>query len=158
MYIPDWGFVKRLKAYDDKLSVKWISCDPSGQLRNRWAIFRQQPAPCGLYDLQWLVMWVMGPGGTFRGLDERAIRILKMADTHRRGVDVIMDEADKANAALEDRETASYRSDMKEYAKETRHLLAAQAEEDFGAQNVPQEDVDQMLLDQYGEEALETHA
>ena len=67
MYIPDWHFVKKLKAYDDRLSVQWMP------RHERWGIYRTVPRMGRLYDVPVLVHVVQGPGKTYRPLDDRAL-------------------------------------------------------------------------------------
>ena len=83
MYIPDWHFVKKLKAYDDRLSVQWMP------RHERWGIYRTVPRMGRLYDVPVLVHVVQGPGKTYRPLDDRALREMAMGDLQRRGNRVI---------------------------------------------------------------------
>ena len=143
MYIPDWHFVKRQRAYADKLSARWIP------RKERWGIYRNIPSPGNLYSKDVLVHVVEGPGKGFLPLDERVLRVLAMADHHRRGQQTViremMEDAQKKQlSADKDR-----RNEMDALIEDT--IPAGGFEgDDFGSRNVPKEDV--QSVEQYTEE------
>ena len=38
MYIPDWSIVQQVKAYDDRLSIKWR------EDVEKWGVYRSVPS------------------------------------------------------------------------------------------------------------------
>lgn len=70
--IPDKRIVKKIKNYDDALSVEW-DID-----RERWAIKRKDNAG-GIHH----IFFVQNKDGSFRGLDERVLHQLYECDIWR---------------------------------------------------------------------------
>ena len=160
MYIPDRMFEKRLKKQDSKLSVKWFHRDKRGRLKNRYAILRKQPSQNRLYDRYWLVMWVQNEDGSYRPLDQRTLTALKKADNHTRGHRAIIDELVGTQEREQEAQIKADQSDLRDMAKDLPHKeLAKAAEADgIGTPNVPKEDLEAALTNQYGAETLETFA
>lgn len=141
MYIPDWHFVRKLKAYDERLSVKWMS------RQERWGIYRSIPRMGRLYDVPVLVMTVQGADKGYRPLDGRVLRSLAMGDLQRRGNAVIeeaIDSQKKAELAQRDH----HRDEMEALASDV--LPRGGYSDDFGSRNVPKEDI--QSVEEYIEE------
>ena len=132
MYIPDWHFVKKLKAYDDRLSVQWMP------RHERWGIYRTVPRMGRLYDVPVLVHVVQGPGKTYRPLDDRTLREMAMGDLQRRGNRVI-EEAIRSQKDKELAQRKAYRNEMEALTADV--TPRGGYEDDFGSRNVPKEDV-----------------
>jgi len=147
MYIPDWALVRQLKAYDDKLSVRWI---PRLQ---RWGIYRQVSR--GLYDKDILVMIVRGPGNSFRPLDGRVLRHLQQMDGHVRGANTIADELIASTEKAQATKAKQYKRDVDAITREIEPQARREMAETIGSTNVPKEDVQAALKQKYGEEVLD---
>ena len=139
--IPDWAFLKELKRMDPMLTVQWETS------RQRWEIYRKTAAPGNLYSYKVRVMTISNEDGSYRPLDMRTIRLLQQYDNHTRGaknvINEIMDEQSKA-----EEETA--RDQRREIDDMTREELLPQASRDaeqFGASNVPKEDLARMMVE-----------
>jgi hypothetical protein len=153
-------FEKRLRKQDPMLSVKWFHRDKGGRLKDRYAILRKQPSQNRLYDRYWLVMWVQNDDGSFRPLDQRTLIALKKADNHTRGERAIIDELIGSQEREQEAQRKAGQSDLRDAAKDLPYeKLAKIAEEDgIGTPNVPKEDIEAALTEQYGAETLETFA
>lgn len=135
MYLPDWSVVRQLKAYDERLEVRWLD------RRQRWGVFRRVPARNRLYDREVLIHIVQRPGGGFRPLDLRVLWELQQADHHRRSRNDILREMVESQQRREEGERRKFRDDLAQISREVRPLAARLADEAFGAANVPKEDL-----------------
>ena len=142
MYIPDWHFVKRLKAYDDKLSARWIS------RKERWGIYRNIPSPGNLYNKDVLVHVVQGAENSYLPLDERVLVILVMGDHHRRGRDTVIREMIDKTQRYQETLDKDNRNDMADVIADT--IPSGGFESDAGARNIPKEDM--QSVEEYTEE------
>ena len=142
MYIPDWHFVKRLKAYDDKLSARWIS------RKERWGIYRNIPSPGNLYNKDVLVHVVQGAESNYLPLDERVLVILAMGDHHRRGRDTVIREMIDKTQRYQETLDKDNRNDMADVIADT--IPSGGFESDAGARNIPKEDM--QSVEEYTEE------
>tara|TARA_R110000824_G_scaffold145958_3_gene314553 strand:- start:508 stop:984 length:477 start_codon:yes stop_codon:yes gene_type:complete len=143
MYTPDWHFVRKLKAYDERLSVKWMS------RLERWGIYRSIPRMGRLYRVPVLVMTVQGADKSYRSLDNRVLKSLAMGDLQRRGNAVIEDaimSQKKAELAQRD----NHRSDMEALADDVLPRSGYEDNTSIGSRNVPKEDV--QSVEEYTEE------
>ena len=142
MYIPDWHFVKRLKAYDDKLSARWIP------RKGRWGIYRNIPSPGNLYNKDVLVHVVQGAESNYLPLDERVLVILAMGDHHRRGRDTVIREMIDKTQRYQETLDKDNRNDMADVIADT--IPSGGFESDAGARNIPKEDM--QSVEEYTEE------
>ena len=142
MYIPDWHFVKRLRAYDDKLSARWMP------RKERWGIYRNIPSPGNLYNKDVLIHIVEGPEKEFLPLDERILRILAMADHHRRGQETVIREMMEKAQKEQQIADKDRRNDMEALIGDT--IPVGGFDDDFGSRNVPKEDI--QSIEEYTEE------
>ena len=108
MYTPDRGFVKKLKALNKRLIVRWES------RIERWVVYEKikQKVFCGEYDgiplftvkdIDSYVMIVDNEDRSYRPLDNRTIMWLKYNDLHR-SPDVArekLEKFDKQDKAVE---------------------------------------------------------
>tara|TARA_B100000749_G_scaffold278625_1_gene269684 strand:- start:339 stop:812 length:474 start_codon:yes stop_codon:yes gene_type:complete len=133
MYIPDWHFVKRLKAYDDKLSARWIP------RKERWGIYRNIPSPGNLYNKDVLVHVVQGAENSYLPLDERVLVILAMGDHHRRGRDTVIREMIDKTQRYQETLDKDNRNDMADIIADT--IPSGGFDSDAGARNIPKEDM-----------------
>tara|TARA_R110002020_G_scaffold3771_6_gene16738 strand:+ start:1095 stop:1568 length:474 start_codon:yes stop_codon:yes gene_type:complete len=142
MYIPDWHFVKRLKAYDDKLSARWIP------RKERWGIYRNVPSPGNLYNKDVLVHVVQGAENSYLPLDERVLVILAMGDHHRRGRDTVIREMIDKTQRYQEILDKDNRNDMADVIADT--IPSGGFESNAGARNIPKEDM--QSVEEYTEE------
>jgi hypothetical protein len=133
MYIPDWAFVKKLKAYDDKLSVKWLA------KAERWGIYREVSSRANLYGKDLLIFIVENQDKSFRELDQRTLDILIKGDTQTRGADIVLDEIMKSQDEIREGQERDARNRDEAMIRDT--LPAGGYESDIGAVNVPKEDL-----------------
>lgn len=133
MYIPDWAFVKQMKSYDDKLSVKWLD------KAERWGIYRHISARSNLYGKSVLIMVVQNQDQSFRELDQRTMDILIRGDTHSRGADIVLDDIMRRQQDINDAQDRDARNNDEAAIRES--LPAGGYESDIGAVNVPKEDL-----------------
>jgi len=134
MYTPDWHFVKRLKAYDDKLSARWMF------RKERWGIYRNIPSPGNLYNKDVLVHVVQGAEGNYLPLDDRVLVILSMADHHRRGRDTVIREMIDKTQRYQDKLDKDRRNEMADVIADTIPSGGFESN-DIGSINVPKEDL-----------------
>ena len=134
MYTPDWHFVKRLKAYDDKLSARWMF------RKERWGIYRNIPSPGNLYNKDVLVHVVQGAEGNYLPLDDRVLVILSMADHHRRGRDTVIREMIDKTQRYQDKLDKDRRNEMADVIADTIPSGGFESN-DIGGINVPKEDL-----------------
>jgi hypothetical protein len=142
MYIPDWHFVKRLKAYDDKLSARWIP------RKERWGIYRNIPSPGNLYNKDVLVHVVEGPGKEYLPLDRRTLNTLSIGDHHRRGTETVLREMIENTQRQYETLDRDNRNEMESLVSDT--IPAGGFGDDFGSTNVPKEDI--QSVEEYTEE------
>jgi hypothetical protein len=144
MYIPDRVFVKRLQGYDDKLSVKWMS------RRQRWGIYRTVQRG----DI--LVHVVQNEDHSFRPLDERTIRHLKINDMQRMSqlaLNKHIHNMEEASIRTQEAKVKAYKDEVTAISEDIAPSVMREAEEgDIGSRNTPQEDGWAALEQQYGEE------
>jgi len=134
MYTPDWHFVKRLKAYDDKLSARWMF------RKERWGIYRNIPSPGNLYNKDVLVHVVQGAEGTYLPLDGRVLSTLAMADHHRRGRDTVIREMIDKTQRYQETLDKDRRNEMADVIADTIPSGGFESN-DIGSINVPKEDL-----------------
>jgi hypothetical protein len=134
MYTPDWHFVKRLKAYDDKLSARWMF------RKERWGIYRNIPSPGNLYNKDVLVHVVQGAEGNYLPLDDRVLVILAMADHHRRGRDTVIREMIDKTQRYQDKLDKDRRNEMADVIADTIPSGGFESN-DIGSINMPKEDL-----------------
>lgn len=134
MYTPDWHFVKRLKAYDDKLSARWMF------RKERWGIYRNIPSPGNLYNKDVLVHVVQGAEGNYLPLDDRVLVILSMADHHRRGRDTVIREMIDKTQRYQETLDKDRRNEMADVIADTIPSGGFESN-DIGSINVPKEDL-----------------
>lgn len=134
MYIPDWHFVERLKAYDDKLSARWIP------RKERWGIYRNIPSPGNLYNKDVLVHVVQGADSGFLPLDSRVLVTLAMGDHHRRGRDTVIREMIDKTQRYQDSLDKDRRNDMADVIADTIPSGGFDID-NVGTRNVPKEDI-----------------
>ena len=134
MYTPDWHFVKRLKAYDDKLSARWMF------RKERWGIYRNIPSPGNLYNKDVLVHVVQGAEGNYLPLDDRVLSTLAMADHHRRGRDTVIREMIDKTQRYQDKLDKDRRNEMADVIADTIPSGGFESN-DIGSINVPKEDL-----------------
>jgi hypothetical protein len=134
MYIPDHGFIKKLKRYDQKLNIRWNV--PS----ERWVVTRFTPSDNKLYDIETHIMTVKGPNNEYRNLDDRVLNTLAASDHHRLGARRVIDEMMAKQDKRQDEIDKDWKSDVADIAKEIAKPLRDQASEDFGSPNLPKED------------------
>jgi hypothetical protein len=134
MYTPDWHFVKRLKAYDDKLSARWMF------RKERWGIYRNIPSPGNLYNKDVLVHVVQGAEGNYLPLDDRVLVILSMADHHRRGRDTVIREMIDKTQRYQDKLDKDRRNEMADVIADTIPSGGFESN-DIGSINMPKEDL-----------------
>ena len=144
MYIPDRVFVKRLQGYDDKLSVKWMS------RRQRWGIYRTVQRG----DV--LVHVVQNADHSFRPLDERTIRHLKINDMQRMSqlaLNKHIHDLEEASLKAQEAKARAYKDEVTAISEDIAPSVMREAEEGaVGSRNTPQEDGWAALEQQYGEE------
>ena len=133
MYIPDWSFEQRLMNYDDKLSVKWNSAS------ERWTIYREIPSRANLYERSVPIMQVQNQDKSYRPLDQRTLNMLANSDHHRRGANVVLDELVEAQERQEKIDDKDFMNDAEAITKDA--IPAGGFEDDYGAVNVPKEDL-----------------
>ena len=148
MYTADRVFTQRLCSYDAQLSVRWILS------KERWGIYRTVRPKGAVNSRSVLVHIVQNPDLSFRPLDERTMRHLKVNDMHRmsalsRSKHITMME----EASLEHQKamSKSYKDEVQAISEEIAPQVAAEAE-DVGGRNTPQEDAWAAMEDRYGEE------
>ena len=141
MYIPDWHFVRKLKAYDDRLSVKWMP------RQERWGIYRSIPRMGRLYRVPVLVLTVQGADKGYRSLDDRVLKALAMSDLQRRG-NAVIEDAIMSQKKAELAQRNNHRSEMEALADDV--LPRSGYEDDMGSRNVPKEDI--QSVEEYTEE------
>jgi hypothetical protein len=134
MYIPDRSIVQQARAYDAKLSIRWVDH------LHRWGVYRQTAVPSNLYDKDVLVMVVQGPGGCYHPLDQRLLDRLRANDLQMRGRR-IMDDLIARQERVEAAKTRAFRNDVDAITKELAPVAARMADEEFGAVNVPRTDL-----------------
>jgi hypothetical protein len=102
-------------------------------------------------------MWVQNEDKSYRPLDMRTIRALRMADTHSRGVKSIVDDfidEQERNDRQTDKEQVET---IRETTREMAEMVAETVEEDYsdiGTANIPKEDLTPNLT----EEEMDTWA
>jgi hypothetical protein len=151
MYIPDHTIVRRLRSYDDKLSVRWIP------RRERWGIYRSVPSHNNLYDRQVLVKIVANDDKSYRPLDERIITHMMAHDMQRlsqASFNAYYDEIEKSEQRARERERRAFLDDTEQITKEIAPQAIKEMEEDslMGTRNIPKEDARAMITSRYGEE------
>ena len=101
MYSPDRGFVKKLKALDQRLSVRW------DVHRERWTIYEKikQKLYCGEFDgvplytikdVDMCALLVQNEDGSYRPLDDRTMCWLRYNDKQR-SADILREKIEKFN-------------------------------------------------------------
>ena len=152
MYIPDRTIERRLKAYDNKLSVKWIP------RKERWGIYRDVPSENGLYDRQVLVKLVRNADDSYRPLDVRVIKELREADNHRLSrMNYLhkmreLEEANEKRTAQIERDSLN---EIEDISKDIAPTASREMADDVGSRNIPKEDVVADLEERYGKEKAE---
>ena len=139
MYTPDKGFMKKLRGMDKYLDVRWDG------VRERWTIWRIVPSLGGSYKRNHLICYVQNDIGGYRPLDDRTIRMLKMADMQVRGADTVLDEIEESNAKLARDKAKKFHDDNEATAREIAPTVRKEMQSDVGAHNLPAEDYDAQL-------------
>lgn len=152
MYIPDRTIERRLKAYDSKLSVRWM---PS---KERWGIYRTVASKGNLYDRDVLVKTVRNEDGSYRPLDARVLEELRAGDWHRLSrinflhkMRELEEESDRASNAIQKQSMDEIDSISRDIAP----IASREMREDLGSRNIPKEDVIADLEARYGKEKTE---
>lgn len=144
MYTPDRVFIKRLCAYDDRLSVQWMS------RRQRWGIYRRIQRGVALVHV------VQNANLSYRPLDERTLRHLRMNDLQRMSQitrNKHITEMEEASVRTQEAKSKAYKDDVVAISEEIAPAVMREAEEgDVGSRNTPQEDGWAGIEEQYGEE------
>ena len=151
MYTAARVFTQRLCSYDAQLSVRWI---PS---KERWGIYRTVRPKGAINYRSVLVHVVQNADLSYRPLDERTLRHLRINDMHRmstlsRNKHITMME----EASLEHQRalSKSYKEEVRAISEEIAPQVAAEAE-DVGSRHTPQEDAWAAMHDKYGEETAD---
>ncbi len=147
MYIPDWAFEKKLKAYDGELSVRWIP------RKERWGIYRMTQSPGRLYQRDVLVMVVEDERGNFIELDQRTLDHIARIDSHRNAR--LLEQLEAEQEKLVALKYKDHANEIEDISRVIAPLLLKEMREDndFTA-NVPKEDLRKKLVSRYGEEVL----
>ena len=148
MYIADRIFVQRLRSYDAQLSVRRM---PS---KERWGIYRTVRPKGAVNNRSVLVHIVQNHDLSYRPLDERTLRHLKINDMHRMSVlsrNKHIQMMEEASLEHQKSLAKSYKDDVQAISEEIAPQVAAEAE-DVGSRNTPQEDAWAAMQDKYGEE------
>ena len=150
MYIPDSGFMKRLKKFDDKLNVRWKDS------AKRWMITRYCPRPGNCYEVELEIMQVTGVNGSYAPLDQRVFDTLKRYDNHTRGAEAVLDDMQNT----QDKTIGEKLKDEdRDFNDMLRYELAPRAEkiaDDLNASNMPKEDLNEEMYGNYSQEELDT--
>lgn len=131
---PDRFFLKELRRYDRRLSVRW------NRERERWQILRSLLSANRLYERTFVVMTVQQDDGSYRALDQRTLDALAAADTWRHGMHALrrMEDANRRREEAIDREFSGFVQDV---AKEHRRQIVKELDASIGALNVPRQDL-----------------
>ncbi len=151
MYIPDWSIVQQVKAYDDRLSIKWR------EDVEKWGVYRSVPSANNLYDKDVLVMNIQNQDGSYRCLDSRVLERLKASDTQRLNQWNYLDrmrELEEHNEKVEEQNMKDATTEIEDITRDIAPTVRREMSDDIGSRNVPKEDVQQDLVSSYGEGVL----
>jgi membrane-associated HD superfamily phosphohydrolase len=128
-----------MQEYDKKLNVKWDSS------RQRWKVTRLCPAPSRLYDIEKHIMHIQNEDGGYRAFDERCFRLLKASDHHVRKTKEIIREQIESQKKAHINSLRQQKTDMNNLVADPLHWAAKKDAENFGATNLPKEDIQKAM-------------
>jgi len=91
---------------------------------------------------------VRGAAGGYRPLDQRTLDALRRADSHARGHQVILDEIEAQNAALEAASERGFKNDIEAISRDRFKQWRSIVDQELGATNIPRQDLQAAMDEQ----------